>query len=153
MPLTIRKAKIDDLLKIFEWANEKVVIQNSIERSKKVSINEHSKWFKRYITSKYNFIFIVSLKNRRIGLVRVDHQKKEIFLSYLVDRKKRNKGFGYQMLSKIIKKFKNEKRVFKARVKRDNVASNSIFIKLGFKIKYTNQNKNTFLYRLENILV
>ena len=34
MPLTIRKAKIDDLLKIFEWANEKVVIQNSIERSK-----------------------------------------------------------------------------------------------------------------------
>ena len=153
MPLTIRKAKIDDLLKIFEWANEKVVIQNSIERSKKVSINEHSKWFKRYITSKYNFIFIASLKNRRIGLVRVDHQKKEIFLSYLVDRKKRNKGFGYQMLSKIIKKFKNEKRVFKARVKRDNVASNSIFIKLGFKIKYTNQNKNTFLYRLENILV
>ena len=149
MPLTIRKAKIDDLLKIFEWANEKVVIQNSIERSKKVSINEHSKWFKRYITSKYNFIFIASLKNRRIGLVRVDHQKKEIFLSYLVDRKKRNKGFGYQMLSKIIKKFKNEKRVFKARVKRDNVASNSIFIKLGFKIKYTNQNKNTFLYRLE----
>ena len=149
MPLTIRKAKIDDLLKIFEWANEKVVIQNSIERSKKVSINEHSKWFKRYITSKYNFIFIVSLKNRRIGLVRVDHQKKEIFLSYIVDRKKRNKGFGYQMLSKIIKKFKNEKRVFKARVKRDNVASNSIFIKLGFKIKYTNQNKNTFLYRLE----
>ena len=132
MPLTIRKAKIDDLLKIFEWANEKVVIQNSIERSKKVSINEHSKWFKRYITSKYNFIFIASLKNRRIGLVRVDHQKKEIFLSYLVDRKKRNKGFGYQMLSKIIKKFKNEKRVFKARVKKGQCSIKFNLYKIRF---------------------
>lgn len=149
MPLTIRKAKIDDLLKTFEWANEKVVIQNSIERSKKVSISEHSKWFKRHIISKSNFIFVVSFKNKRIGLVRVDYKKKEIFLSYLVDKKKRNKGFGYQMLSKIIKILKKKGRIFKARVKRDNVASNSIFIKLGFKIKYTNQNKNTFLYRLE----
>ena len=149
MPLTIRKAKIDDLLKTFEWANEKVVIQNSIERSKKVSISEHSKWFNRNITSKSNFIFVVSFKNKRIGLVRVDYKKKEIFLSYLVDKKKRNKGFGYQMLGKIIKILKKKGRIFKARVKRDNVASNSIFIKLGFKIKYTNQNKNTFLYRLE----
>ena len=53
------------------------------------------------------------------------------------------------MLNKIIKKFKNKKKVFKARVKISNLASNSIFIKLGFKIKYTNQDKNTFLYRLE----
>jgi hypothetical protein len=51
------------------------------------------------------------------------------------------------MLIKIIKKYKNKKKIFKARVKRDNLASNSIFIKLGFKIKYRNQ--NTFLYELE----
>ncbi len=149
MPLTIRKANINDLLKTFEWANEKEVIKNSIERSKKIEINEHSTWFKKYITLKFSSLFIVSLRSEKIGLVRIDYKKKEFFLSYLVDRKKRNKGYGYQMLNKIIKKFKNKKKVFKARVKISNLASNSIFIKLGFKIKYTNQDKNTFLYRLE----
>jgi RimJ/RimL family protein N-acetyltransferase len=147
MPLKIRKARISDLSKTFEWANEKEVIKNSFDRSKKVSVNEHKIWFKKYIISKFNSLFIVSLKSEKIGLVRIDYKKKEFFLSYLVDKKKRNQGFGYQMLIKIIKKYKNKKKIFKARVKRDNLASNSIFIKLGFKIKYRNQ--NTFLYELE----
>jgi RimJ/RimL family protein N-acetyltransferase len=149
MPLTIRKAKINDLLKTFEWANEKEVITNSIVRSKKVTIKEHSTWFKKYITSVSSTIFIVCLNNEKIGLVRIDLKEKEFFISYLIDKKKRNRGFGYRMLDKIIKKYKNKKKIFKARVKQDNLASNSIFIKLGFKIKYTNQNKNIFLYRLE----
>ena len=149
MPLTIRKAKINDLLKTFEWANEKEVITNSIVRSKKVTIKEHSTWFKKYITSASSTIFIGCLNNEQIGLVRIDLKKKELFISYLIDKKKRNKGFGYRMLNKIITKYENKKKVFKARVKQDNLASNSIFIRLGFKKKYTNQNKNIFLYRLE----
>ena len=35
MPFIIRKAKIGDLLKTYEWANEKDVIRNSINRKKK----------------------------------------------------------------------------------------------------------------------
>ena len=129
MPLTIRKAKINDLLKTFEWANEKEVITNSIVRSKKVTIKEHSTWFKKYITSVSSTIFIVCLNNEKIGLVRIDLKEKEFFISYLIDKKKRNRGFGYRMLDKIIKKYKNKKKIFKARVKQDNLASNSIFIK------------------------
>lgn len=149
MPLTIRKAKINDLLKTFEWANEKEVITNSIERSKKVTIKEHSKWFKKYIMSTSSTILIGSFNNEKIGLVRIDLKKKEFFISYLIDKKKRNKGFGYRMLNKVITKHKYKKKIFKARVKQNNLASNYIFIKLGFKKKYTNQNKNIFLYRLE----
>jgi len=149
MPLTIRKAKISDLLKTFEWANEKEVITNSIERSKKVTIKEHSKWFKKYIMSTSSTILIGSFNNEKIGLVRIDLKKKEFFISYLIDKKKRNKGFGYRMLNKVITKHKYKKKIFKARVKQNNLASNYIFIKLGFKKKYTNQNKNIFLYRLE----
>ena len=137
------------MLKTFEWANEKEVITNSIERSKKVTIKEHSKWFKKYIMSTSSTILIGSFNNEKIGLVRIDLKKKEFFISYLIDKKKRNKGFGYQMLNKIIKQNKKKKKIFKARVKQNNLASNSIFIKLGFKKKYTNQNKNIFLYRLE----
>ena len=52
MPINIRKAKISDLLKTYEWANEKEVIKSSIERSSKVSLTEHKKWFKKYLISK-----------------------------------------------------------------------------------------------------
>jgi len=147
MSITIRKAKISDLLKTFEWANEKETIKNSIERSKKVSLNEHTKWFKNYIFSKHNHLLIASYKTQLIGLVRIDMKKKYFFLSFLVDKDKRNKSFGYRILNKVIKKYK-KKKFFQARVKKNNLASNLIFKKLGFEIKYTNQIKKTYLYRL-----
>ena len=50
MPLIIRKAKILDLKKTFEWANYKDVIKNSIRRNSKVSLYEHTAWFKKYIS-------------------------------------------------------------------------------------------------------
>ena len=109
MSITIRKAKISDLLKTFEWANEKETIKNSIERSKKVSLNEHTKWFKNYIFSKRNYLLIASYKTQLIGLVRIDMKKKYFFLSFLVDKDKRNKGFGYRILNKVIKKYKKKK--------------------------------------------
>ena len=55
------------------------------------------------------------------------------------------------MLNKIIKKYNGSKNNFKARVKKNNYASNSIFLNLGFKIKYTNNDKNIILYELKNL--
>ena len=150
MRFTIRQAKIKDLLKTLDWANEKETISNSINRTKKVSLKEHSKWFKKYIKSKYNLIFIAQLKNEPIGMVRIDYKKKDLVLSYLIDKKKRKKGLGFEMLKKIIKKFttKSLKTSFKAQVKSNNLASNAIFVKLGFKKIYFNRNKKVFSYKL-----
>lgn len=151
MSLTIRKAKFADLMKTYDWANDKEVIKNSINRSTKVSLKEHSEWFNKNIDSTTKDLFIVSLKNEKIGLIRIDLIKKAYFISYLVDKKKRSKGFGYQMLNMIIKKYNSSKKNFKARVKKNNYASNSIFLNLGFKIKYTNNDKNIILYELKNL--
>ena len=151
MPFIIRKAKIGDLLKTYEWANEKDVIRNSINRKKKVSFEEHTLWFNNYINSKSNNLFIGTLNNQKIGLVRIDLIKENYFLSYLIDKKKRNKGFGFKMLNKIIKKYKGTKKTIKALVKRNNIASNLIFKKLGFKKKYINYKKNLTIYELENL--
>ena len=150
MLLTLRKAKYEDLIKTYTWANDQEVIKNSIERSNKVSLKEHLEWFNKYINSKSKTLIIASFKNQKIGLVRMDLNKKDYFISYLVDKKKRRKGFGYEMLKKIIEKYKLTKNNFKARVKKNNYASNSIFLKLGFKIKYTNNNKKIILYELRN---
>ena len=150
MPINIRKAKISDLLKTYEWANEKEVIKSSIERSSKVSLTEHKKWFKKYLISKSKNLFIACLNNKKIGLVRLDLEKKEYFISYLVDKKNRNKGLGFAMLSKILKKYKNKKIIFKVRVKKENFASNIIFTRLGFRKRYINHNKDISLFRLDN---
>ena len=150
MPINIRKAKLSDLLKTYEWANEKEVIKSSIERYGKVTLAEHKKWFKNYLESKSKNLFIARLNNKKIGLVRLDLKKKEYFISYLVDKKNRNKGFGFKILNKIIKKYKNKKIIFKARVKKENFASNIIFARLGFRKRYINHNKNISLYRLDN---
>ena len=75
MPLIIRKAKILDLKKTFEWANYKDVIKNSIGRNSKVSLYEHTAWFKKYIRSKNHLLFIALYKRKKIGMVRFDKKK------------------------------------------------------------------------------
>ena len=52
MSLTIRKAKVIDLKKTLEWANDKEVIKNSLNRNHKVNPIEHFKWFNNYLKAK-----------------------------------------------------------------------------------------------------
>ena len=54
MLLTIRKAKVIDLKKTLEWANDKEVIKNSLNRNHKVKLIEHFKWFNNYLKAKKN---------------------------------------------------------------------------------------------------
>lgn len=150
MPLIIRKAQIKDLKKTFEWANYKEVIKNSLKRTKKVKFNEHNSWFRNYINSKNNFIFIAYFRRKKIGMVRLDGMKNEFFVGYVIDRKYRNKKFSSQMLNKVIKKIqrKGHKLVLNALVIKSNLPSIKMIKKVGFKKSYTRQNKNIILYKL-----
>ena len=55
MSLTIRKAKVIDLKKTLEWANDKEVIKNSLNRNHKVNPIEHFKWFNNYLKAKKKY--------------------------------------------------------------------------------------------------
>ena len=52
MPMVIREAKLRDLKKTFQWANDKDVIRNSLNRNSKVNKSEHLRWFKNYLKAK-----------------------------------------------------------------------------------------------------
>jgi len=91
MSITIRKAKIKDLEKTYKWTNYKDVIKNSIERTKKVSLHEHTQWFNKYIESKKNSMFIACYKNDQVGMVRIDNIKNELFVGIVIEKKNRNK--------------------------------------------------------------
>ena len=58
MPMVIREAKLRDLKKTFQWANDKDVIRNSLNRSSKVNESEHLRWFKNYLKAKKKKMFI-----------------------------------------------------------------------------------------------
>lgn len=150
MPLIIRKAKILDLKKTFEWANYKDVIKNSIGRNSKVSLYEHTAWFKKYIRSKNHLLFIALYKRKKIGMVRFDKKKNEFFISYTIDKKYRNKNFSSKMISNVIRKMKisNKKLVIKAEIKSENLPSNKLIKRAGFKKLYKRQNDNIILYKL-----
>tara|TARA_B100001057_G_scaffold315230_1_gene315339 strand:- start:9054 stop:9521 length:468 start_codon:yes stop_codon:yes gene_type:complete len=154
MSLTIRKAKIIDLKKTFEWANYKDVIKNSINRNSKVSLFEHSSWFNKYVTSNKNLLFIAIHEKKKIGMVRLDNKKNEFYLGYVIDKKYRNKNFSSKMLNKVIKKMKinNKKIVFKAEIKAENLPSNRLIKGLGFRKLYSRQNNNIILYKLSTNL-
>lgn len=150
MSLRLRKACKSDLILIFNWANEKSVIKNSINRIRKLSVKEHEIWYKKYNSSKFNFIYIFSKNKNDIGLVRLDLVKNLYFISYLIDKKFRNKGLGYIMLKKFLTFFYKKKKIknFYAKVKSNNISSIKIFEKLGFRKYYTNNVNRIFYYKL-----
>ncbi len=150
MLLNIRKAKIKDLAKTYEWANYNDVIKNSLERNKKVLLNEHTLWFKKYIKSKENLLFIACYKNDQVGMVRIDNIKNELFVGIVIDKKYRNKKLSVQMFNKVINRQKKKVKnlILKAKIKKDNLSSIKMIEKLGFKRSYKRQNKNIILFKL-----
>ena len=147
MSLTIRKAKIIDLKKTFEWANDKEVVKNSLKRNIKVNYNEHLNWFNSYLKAKKKIMFIGTINRKPVGMVRLDYIKMKIFISYLIDTKNRKKGLGFGILKKVLEyiKRKNKGYIISAEVKKKNIGSNKIFKKLGF-IKYNLKKNNTVSY-------
>ena len=147
MPMVIREAKLRDLKKTFQWANDKDVIRNSLNRSSKVNESEHLRWFKNYLKAKKKKMFIGTVNRKPVGMVRLDYTKMRIFISYLIDTKSRKKGLGFEMLKKVVDniKRKNKGYIVNAKVKKINIGSNKIFKKLGF-IKYNLKKSNMVSY-------
>ena len=147
MNLSLRKVTIKDLSILYKWANDKNVRANSINKKKK-SIDHHTKWLKKKLNSKNNFFYISQLNSIPVGVTRIEKKKNFGYLSYLVSKKFRKKGFGYIMLikfiNKIYKKFPRLK--IKALVIKKNLASKKIFNKIGFKIYKTD--KKIFYFQL-----
>ena len=150
MSITIRKAKIKDLEKTYKWTNYKDVIKNSIERTKKVSLHEHTQWFNKYIESKKNSMFIACYKNDQVGMVKIDNIKNELFVGIVIDKKHRNKKLSVQMFNKVINRQKKKVKnlILKAKIKNDNLSSIKMIEKLGFVRSPNRQNKNIILFKL-----
>jgi RimJ/RimL family protein N-acetyltransferase len=129
MNFFLREANIDDASLLFDWVNDKDVRLNSINQETIIWEN-HLKWLQSKLNSKDTFIYILSDGEINYGQIRIDNHNNWWTIDYSIDVNNRGKGFGYSIVNLLIEKCKNFN--FKAFVKKSNLSSIHVFVKLGF---------------------
>lgn len=137
--LKLKKAKKGDINILYNWVNNKKVLQNSIKR-KKISYATHNKWFKKAIVNPKIKIFILYLNNIPIGQIRFNEKGKKYIVDYSLDEFVRGRNFGKELIRMGLSKLKKRKKyLIEAKVRKNNFQSKKIFQNLDFKYKIKNE--------------
>lgn len=142
--LKIRLANYNDLIFTLNLHNDNVKKNNFFSKNK-VSLKEHTKWFKKKIKDK--MLYISSIKSK-IGYIRYDILKKNyLTVSIALKNKYKKKGFGKIMLEKTLRKKKINKNNILALVKNNNISSKKFFLSNGF----INLKKNIYIKKAKKV--
>jgi RimJ/RimL family protein N-acetyltransferase len=121
---------------LFKWANDETVRKNAFN-IRKISYEEHKKWFKNKIESPNTFIYICYInKEIPIGQIRIDIEDGIGIIDYSIDKEYRGQGYGTKLLEEIVKKLKNEDKgiiMLVGKVKMENIPSQRAFEKAGYR--------------------
>lgn len=134
--LQFRKVTMEDMDLLYHWANDETVRKNSF-CTDKIEYRDHLKWFKAKYNDENCIIFIIMNNAIPVGQIRLDINGTEAYIDYSIQKEYRNKGIG----SVVLKLLEDE--VIKLHnyiilvgwVKKDNISSYNIFVKLGYQIK------------------
>lgn len=154
--LSVRFARNNDCLNIFEWRNDPAT-RGMSHSSKIIDWEQHIDWFSGSLNSK-NRILLICEENfiDKIAVVRFDISKTGVLVSINLNPKKRGKNFAKVSLTKSIefflKKYPLTKNMY-AEVNEKNIASKKTFLgvgfekykvykKIGYYIKSFSSNKN-----------
>jgi RimJ/RimL family protein N-acetyltransferase len=134
MKLVMREANEKDVDLYFDWANDDVVRQNSLDQNPIIYEN-HVKWFMSKLSSDHSLLYIFEVLGRRVGQVRLDKVEDAWEIDYSVDSCYRGLGVGKMMITQIMQKnfHTNLNLPLKALVKSQNLASQRVFEQLGFQ--------------------
>jgi RimJ/RimL family protein N-acetyltransferase len=145
--LFLKEAISEDAELLFDWANEISVRNNSIDQNPIIWEN-HLKWFNEKITNTNTKIFILTNSLEKLGQIRIDLIDSHWFIDYSISKQYRGNGLGKDIIRLVLNKFKTYK--FKATVKKQNIASLTIFIHLGFKkIELESNDFDYFEYNIQ----
>jgi RimJ/RimL family protein N-acetyltransferase len=130
--LTLRSADLQDTLLLFDWANDPEVRNNAFSHGS-IPWEDHFKWFTQKIASENTQIFILSNDSLPVGQIRFDRDGIEWLIDYSVSAQNRGKGFGKKIVALALEQFDNGSH-FKAKVKKENLASQKVFEANGFEV-------------------
>jgi RimJ/RimL family protein N-acetyltransferase len=93
MTLTLRPATQADAQLLFDWRNDVVTRQNSID-SHEVSWRDHLGWLSASLSRSDRRLFIAEQGAQAVGTVRLDHAGDRSILSWTVAPRYRGQGIG-----------------------------------------------------------
>ncbi|MCK9339014.1 MAG: GNAT family N-acetyltransferase [Bacteroidales bacterium] len=137
MSTYLKAATEKDINLLFEWTNDPSVRQNSFN-SAPIPFEDHQRWFHRVLNDPNTFLYILYDANIPIGQIRLD--KKEdgsAVINYSISKSHRGKGYGLiiiQLINNYIIENSLPITTLIAKVKKENVASQLIFEKSGFRV-------------------
>ena len=150
--VVIKLATEEHSQQIWEWRNDPVT--RSMFRSQDlVSWEDHSNWFQKTLKNPDRIMYVGINGNLPFGVVRFDsiHDSSNSFeISININPSERGKGLGLEILKMSLSKLKGKipsaKKII-AEVKKENPASNRLFISSGFTPQQSNEDKfNSYLF-------
>lgn len=148
--LNLREVELKDKEMLFRLKNDPDAVKFS-KQQKKVSKDEHSKWFDSALEAINCTIFILEIVDKKsvVGIVRFDQKIDRHIVSINLAKKFRNKNLASKCLKMSIdsyrKKFNEEIEII-AEILEENLKSKSLFEKNGFFL--IGKSNNVLLYRL-----
>lgn len=132
MKIEIRDATINDAKILFEWANDPNTRQNSFN-PEPIEWNNHISWLRKKLIDPLTKIYIFYYHHTLIATVRFDTNKNTI-IGITVAPSHRGLGLGTKILKIATNNFwiNSNNEIF-AYIKKDNIASQHIFEKAGFR--------------------
>ena len=120
--------------------NKNYVRHNSLIKTK-IKFDHHEKWFKKFFNKK-NFLYIIQIKNKSLGYIRIEKNKNYFDVSWALQKKYQGKGIAKKILKNVTKK----KLKFRAIIEKTNLVSLNIAEYSNFKIKLSRK-KLFYLYK------
>ena len=131
----LRRADREDVELFFRWVNEPAVRENSFN-TETILWENHQKWFETALADDSVRIYVLMQDSIPVGQVRLVFEDSKWQISYSIVSAYRGQGYGKIILqlaeNELIKDGHAGDNLF-AEVKADNIASQRIFIRLGYR--------------------
>lgn len=128
--MNFRKVTKEDKQQLFDWSNDPLTRQYSLN-PEPISWDEHSNWFNQKLSDSFSEMYIFEI-DKAIGVVRVEMQGGERFISFQVAPHARGQGLGYRFIETIgLLHIEHE---LYADVLEDNIASHKIFLANQYRV-------------------
>ena len=152
MKVEIVTANLSHSRAIWEWRNDPVT--KSMFRSKElVSWEDHSNWFQKTLANPNRIMYVGITEKLPIGIVSFDsinNLEDSFEISININPLERSKGLGLKLLKNALHILKQERTSAKkilAEVKKENPASNRLFMSCDFIPLQTSESGfNSYLY-------
>ena len=129
-----------NLMTILNWRNETSTRINFLNQNI-IDLNQHKKWIKNLRKNPNNKIYIFYKSKTPIGVCYIINKKKKYYLSYSIDKKFRNRGYGGKMLKLFFKKI--NKKFYKNKIFATVLPKNKKSIKILIRQNFFITNKNS----------